>query len=55
MALVLRKKFDWQEDIDNFDFTAWCKANRGLSKTFRVEHKLSWKGKLRKFFGVKKK
>ncbi len=58
MALVLRKTFDWQEDFDNFkknfNFTEWCSKNKGKSISFRTEIKLFWKGKLRKFFRIKK-
>lgn len=53
MALVI-KNFEWQEDIDNFDFTKWCVANKSVSNSFRVYYKLTWKGKFRKLFGIKK-
>lgn len=54
MALVFRKTYDWQEDLDKFDFTAWCMSNRGGASSFRAHTKLSWKGKFRKLFKMKK-
>jgi hypothetical protein len=53
MALVIRN-FEWQEDIDNFNFTEWCVANRGLASSYRVHYKLTLKGKFRKLFRIKK-
>jgi hypothetical protein len=53
MTLVFRKTYDWQEDLDDFDFTKWCMKNRSHT-SYRAHTKLSWKGKLRKLFGIKK-
>jgi len=53
MALII-KNFEWQEDIDNFNFTEWCVSNKGISTVFRVYYKLTWKGKFRKFFRIRK-
>lgn len=52
MALVINV-FEWQEDIDNFDFEKWCVANRG-HLAYRVYYKLTLKGKFRKLFRIKK-
>lgn len=53
MALV-KRNFEWQEDIDNFDFTKWCVSNRGMASSFRAHYNLTWKGRLRKLFRIKK-
>ncbi len=54
MALVFRKTYDWEEDLLEFNFTKWCTANKGSASSFRAHTKLSWKGKLRKLFKLKK-
>ncbi len=53
MALV-KRNFEWQEDIDNFDFTKWVESNRGAASSYMVHYNLTWKGKLRKLFRIKK-
>lgn len=58
MILTVEKKFDWQEDLEIFEDletfgnkgTILC----GISNSYRVHLKLSWKGKLRKLFRIKK-
>ncbi len=53
MTLIYRKRFDWEEDRDNFDFSKWCWENRG-HKSYRAITKLSLKGMIRKLFRLRK-
>jgi len=54
MGLVLRKTFDWQEDLESYDYDYFFNKSYSHSGRRMVILKLSWKGKLRKLFRIKK-
>ncbi len=58
MGLVLRRIFDWQEDLiafwDSKEYDQFMKEIRGMSGKYRISLKLSIKGKLRKLFRRRK-
>ncbi len=54
MGLILRKTFNWQEDLENFDWMPWVRKNSWHSGRKEGIYILSFKGKLRKFFNIKK-
>lgn len=53
MGLVIRKKFDWQEDLDNFDWKSILRKS-GVYGKYKICLKLTLKGYLRNIFGVNK-
>ena len=52
MSLIFRKTFDWEEDRKSFDSAEFFAHGHGGRRV--VLKKLSWKGKLRKIFRIKK-
>ena len=53
MGLVIRKKFDWEEDLEEFDWDRIIN-NSGISGKHRYESRLSLKGWIRKILGIQK-
>ena len=51
MTMIIRKKFDWEEDRKNFK---WWEDLKGFSGRYVYRGRLTWKGWLRKIFGIKK-
>lgn len=54
MTLYLRKKFDWEEDRENFDSSEFLHMRCGHYGRRVVIKELSWKGILRKILRIKK-
>lgn len=54
MSLIFRKTFDWEEDLKNFDSDELLTRRCGHYGRRLLFKKLTWKGKLRKFFRIKK-
>ena len=51
MVYVVRKTFDWQEDLVKYKFPI---IGRCTDSSYRFHRKLSWKGKFRKWLGIRK-